>query len=88
MIKNLLFGFITLMSLNAQDTEPVSWTYEVTKLNSLEYQISFNADINEGWKLYSQFSPEEGSVATSFKFLNNNNNYVADEIFNEEPFTI
>jgi hypothetical protein len=39
MIKNLLFGFITLMSLNAQDTEPVSWTYEVTKLNSLEYQI-------------------------------------------------
>jgi hypothetical protein len=48
MIKNLLFGFITLMSLNTQDTEPVSWTYEVTKLNSLEYQISFNADINEG----------------------------------------
>ena len=28
MIKNLLFGFITLMSLNTQDTEPVSWTYE------------------------------------------------------------
>jgi thiol:disulfide interchange protein DsbD len=76
------------MSLNAQDSEPVSWTYELTKLNSLEYQISFNAEIIEGWKLYSQFSPEEGSVATSFKFLNNNNNYVADEIFNEEPYII
>jgi thiol:disulfide interchange protein DsbD len=62
MIKNLLFTFFTLMSLNAQDTEPVSWTYELTKLNSLEYQISFNAEIIEGWKLYSQFSPEEGSV--------------------------
>jgi thiol:disulfide interchange protein DsbD len=57
-------------------------------LNSLEYQISFNAEIIEGWKLYSQFSPEEGSVATSFKFLNNSNNYVADEIFNEEPYII
>ncbi|MDA9883308.1 protein-disulfide reductase DsbD family protein [Flavobacteriaceae bacterium] len=88
MIKNLLFTFFTLMSLNAQDTEPVSWTYELTKLNSLEYQISFNAEIIEGWKLYSQFSPEEGSVATRFKFLNNNNNYVADEIFNEEPYII
>ena len=88
MIKNLLFTFFTLMSLNAQDSEPVSWTYELTKLNSLEYQISFNAEIIEGWKLYSQFSPEEGSVATSFKFLNNNNNYVADEIFNEEPYII
>jgi thiol:disulfide interchange protein DsbD len=76
------------MSLNAQDSEPVSWTYELTKLDSLEYQISFNAEIIEGWKLYSQFSPEEGSVATSFKFLNNNNNYVADEIFNEEPYII
>ena len=88
MIKNLLFTFFTLMSLNAQDTEPVSWTYELTKLNSLEYQISFNAEIIEGWKLYSQFSPEEGSVATRFKFLNNNNNYVADEVFNEEPYII
>ena len=69
MIKNLLFAFITLLPLNAQDTEPVSWTYEVTKLNSLEYQISLNAEIIDGWKLYSQFSPEEGSVATSFTFL-------------------
>ena len=88
MIKNLLFGIITLLPLSAQETEPVSWTYELTKLNSLEYEISFNAEIIDGWKLYSQFSPEEGSVATSFKFLNNDNNYFADEIFNEDPYII
>ena len=88
MIKNLLFGIITLLPLSAQETEPVSWSYELTKLNSLEYQISFNAEIIDGWKLYSQFSPEEGSVATSFKFLNNDNNYFADEIFNEDPYII
>ena len=46
------------------------------------------AEIIDGWKLYSQFSPEEGSVATSFKFLNNDNNYFADEIFNEDPYII
>jgi len=88
MIKNLLFGIITLLPLSAQETEPVSWTYELTKLNSLEYEISLNAEIIDGWKLYSQFSPEEGSVATSFKFLNNDNNYFADEIFNEDPYLI
>ena len=88
MIKNLLFGIITLLPLSAQETEPVSWTYELTKLNSLEYEISFNAEIIDGWKLYSQFSPEEGSVATSFKFLNNDNSYFADEIFNEDPYII
>lgn len=88
MIKNLLFGIITLLPLSAQETEPVSWSYEITKLNSLEYQISFNAEIIDGWKLYSQFSPEEGSVATSFKFLDNDNNYLADEIFNEDPYII
>jgi thiol:disulfide interchange protein len=89
MIKNLLFGIITLLPLSAQETEPVSWSYEITKLNSLEYQISFNAEIIDGWKLYSQFSPEEGSVATSFEFIdNNNNNYLADEIFNEDPYII
>lgn len=88
MIKNLLFGIITLLPLSAQETEPVSWSYELTKLNSLEYQISFNAEIIDGWKLYSQFSPEEGSVATSFKFLDNDNNYLADEIFNEDPYII
>ena len=88
MIKNILFAFISVLSLNSQETEPVSWSYEVSKTNNLEYKISFNAEIIDGWKLYSQFSPEEGSVATSFKFLNNNNDYVANSVFNEDPYTV
>ena len=88
MIKNIFFGFISLLSLNSQEKEPVSWSYEVVKVNNLEYQISFDAEIIDGWKLYSQFSPEEGSVATSFKFLNNYNSYDASEIFNEDPYII
>ena len=88
MIKNILFGIISIFSLNSQEKEPVSWSYEVNKMNSLEYQITFNAEIINGWKLYSQFSPEEGSVKTSFKFLNNEGDYIASEIFNEEPYTV
>jgi len=88
MIKNILFVIISILSLNSQEKEPVSWSYEVNKINSLEYQITFNAEIINGWKLYSQFSPEEGSVKTSFKFLNNEGDYIASEIFNEEPYTV
>ena len=44
MIKNLLFGIITLLPLSAQETEPVSWTYDLTKLNSLEYENPVNKE--------------------------------------------
>ena len=88
MIKNIFFSIISVFSLNSQEKEPVSWSYEVNKVSNLDYEIIFDAVIIDGWKLYSQFSPEEGSVATSFKFLNKNSNYEANEIFDEDPYTI
>ena len=75
MIKNIFFAIISVLSLNSQEKEPVSWTYEVNKVSNLDYEITFEAVIIDGWKLYSQFSPEEGSIATSFKFLNNFGKY-------------
>ena len=71
MIKHLFFALITIFSLNSQEIEPVTWSYEVEKLSSLKYKITFDAQIIDGWKLYSQFSPEEGSVSTSFNYINN-----------------
>lgn len=88
MIKNILFVVISIFSLNSQEVEPVSWVYEVEKLNNLEYEITFNAKIIDGWKLYSQFSPEGGSVNTSFKFIDKGSKYNADEIFREDSYTI
>ena len=88
MIKNIFFAIISVLSLNSQEKEPVSWSYEVNKVSNLDYEITFDAVIIDGWKLYSQFSPEEGSVATSFKFLNKNSDYQANEIFIEDPYTV
>ena len=61
MIKNIFFAIISVLSLNSQEKEPVSWSYEVNKVSNLDYEITFDAVIIDGWKLYSQFSPEEGS---------------------------
>ena len=88
MIKYLFFALVTIFSLNSQEIEPVTWSYEVEKLSNLKYKITFDAEIIDGWKLYSQFSPEEGSVSTSFNYINKSQDYEADKIFNENPYII
>ena len=45
MIKHLFFALITIFSLNSQEIEPVTWSYEVEKLSSLKYKITFDAQI-------------------------------------------
>ena len=88
MIKNLFFALTSIFFLNSQEIEPVTWSYEVEKLSNLMYKITFDAEIIDGWKLYSQFSPEEGSVSTSFNYINKSQDYEADKIFNENPYII
>jgi len=88
MTRNILFSFISFFSLNAQDIEPVEWQYDVNKINDTEYNISFSASILEGWKLYSQFSPNEGALPTSFSFINNISDFEASELFNEGDYIV
>ena len=88
MTRNILFSLISIFSLNSQDIEPVEWQYDVNKINDTEYNISFSASILEGWKLYSQFSPNEGALPTSFSFINNTSNFEAVELFNEDDYIV
>ena len=64
-ILALLFSFF---SFAFQSEEPVSWKYELSKIDNYQYNLTFNAEIIDGWKLYSQYSPVEGT-ATEFVFL-------------------
>ena len=88
MTRNILFSLISIFSLNSQDIEPVEWQYDVNKINDTEYNISFSASILEGWKLYSQFSPDEGALPTSFSFISNTSDFEADELFNEDDYIV
>jgi thiol:disulfide interchange protein len=88
MTRNILFSLISIFSLNSQDIEPVEWQYDVNKINDTEYNISFSASILEGWKLYSQFSPDEGALPTSFTFINNTSDFESDELFNEDDYIV
>ncbi len=88
MTRKIFFSFISIFTLNAQDIEPVEWEYDVNKINDTEYNISFTASILDGWKLYSQFSPDEGALPTSFRFINNTSDFEADELFNEDDYVV
>ena len=88
MTRNIFFSLISIFSLNSQDIEPVEWQYDVNKINDTEYNISFSASILEGWKLYSQFSPDEGALPTSFSFINNDSDFEADKLFNEDDYIV
>ena len=70
MVKILVFLF-SFFSFSFQPEEPVSWKYELDKIDNYQYKLTFNAEIIDGWKLYSQYSPIEEN-ATEFVFLNLN----------------
>mgnify|MGYP003109783714 CR=1 FL=1 len=60
--------FVTTISLNAQILNPVKWTGKTEKLSETQYNLIFEADIEEHWHLYSQDLPEGGPIPTEFVF--------------------
>lgn len=61
----LLFPFVA----QAQILEPVQWTVETEKLSKNEYNIVFKAEIEDGWHLYSQYTPFGGPMPLYFEFI-------------------
>jgi len=59
----LLFG---LSFAQAQIVEPVKWSGAVEKVSETEYNLIYNATIQEHWHLYSQHLPEGGALPTDF----------------------
>lgn len=76
-MKKLLFLcalWITAL-MSGQVLEPVKWTSEVKSLGDDEYELIFQADIEEGWSIYSQHIDEGGPIPTTFMFENPDNGF-------------
>ncbi len=71
-MKKLIFIYlIGIFILNtaasfSQILDPVRWNYEHKKLSGNEIELTFTADIEDRWHLYSQDLPEGGPIPTSF----------------------
>ncbi len=69
-VAPLLFFLIPfLAAAQGQMMDPVDWTFEQERVGSDKVRLTFRADLDEGWHLYSQHLPEEAvPVPTSFSF--------------------
>ena len=80
-MKKVLFFlliFLATANANAQIVKPVKWTSKVEKLSDSEFNLVMNGKIDDGWHLYSQYTPqvESGSaLPAEFKFENAKGNY-------------
>ncbi len=54
--------------VNAQIEEPVKWKFSSKKTGPQEYELTFTANIENGWHLYSTDLPDGGPIKTSFSF--------------------
>ena len=59
----VLFG---LSFTQAQIVHPVKWKGSVEKVSDTEYNLIYNAAIQNHWHLYSQHLPEGGALPTEF----------------------
>jgi thiol:disulfide interchange protein DsbD len=74
-MKKLLFVAslfsISLCSAHSQVFDPVHWKYSSKNITDNIYELVFVATIDKGWHMYGLNIPENGPVATSFFFNNN-----------------
>ena len=61
-----------------QILEPVKWSFDSNQVGPDEYDLIFKAQIEDPWKVYSQFTSDEGPVPTTITYENNNSEKLGD----------
>lgn len=81
------FTFFTLLlftiSIFGQENEPVIWSFGVEEVEGENVKLTFTAEIEEGWAIYSQFTDPDGPVPTSFVFEDMQNIELIEDV--KEP---
>ncbi len=79
----LFFTALTLVS-TAQIFDPVKWDFSQKKLSENEIELSFKANIENGWYVYSQ-NAGEGPVSTEFTFENSDKFFLSGNVLEQDP---
>lgn len=76
MKKIFLFAslFISLV-INAQIFDPVSWKTSINQISNNEFELVMEAEIEPHWHMFSQFTPDGGSLPSVFEYKNAKGNY-------------
>lgn len=75
LVFSIVLFFTALSAFGQSDDEPVLWSQEINKISDTEYELIMQADIFEGWHVYSQFTSDGGSLPATFTYTNTGKNY-------------
>ena len=65
-----IFGLLlAVIAVQAQIYNPVSWEFSQENLGNDEVELTFKANIEGHWHLYSQDIPEDGPIPTTFTYF-------------------
>jgi len=65
----LALFFSTFVAVFGQtDDDPVLWSQEFNKITDTEFELVMTAKIAEEWHIFSQFTPEGGSIPSLFTY--------------------
>ncbi len=66
-VLSLLAMVLSFASM-AQELNPVKWTSTINHLEGNTYELTWTANIQKGWTVYSQFTSDDGPVPTSINY--------------------
>jgi hypothetical protein len=59
---------MTAINSQAQNENPVTWTFELEQVDEKTYDLIATAKMKEHWVIYSQHTDPDGPVPTYFEF--------------------
>lgn len=77
-MKNLFFtllSFFVITITQAQILDPVKWKTSIEQKSDTEFILKFDATIEKDWHIFSQFTPDGGSLPSVFIYEDLKNNY-------------
>ena len=74
-IITLFLVLFTLTNASSQILKPAKWTTKVVKLSDNEFNLVISGTIEDGWHVYTQFTPDGGSLPMVLSFKDSKNNY-------------
>ena len=88
-MKRYLFLFLSLITFNmfSQIEDPVEWSFSIEHISDQTYNLVIEADIEQGWSVYSQDVNPDGPIPTSFSFVDSKDFELIDDVVESNPNT-
>ena len=82
----ILLAFFAVHSLSAQILDPVKWKTKVVQKSDTEFELIMSATIEDEWHMYSQYTPDGGSLPFEFTYKDTKGNYATVGKTIESPY--